>query len=139
MIDETGNHFGSWNSPEDWREFEAKLAKRVAKEKAARAKAERKLERERIRQMEKLDYEFTGFGPDGTQTFRKVKTWHEETAVRSCAGGRSEMSGSSPGPSKAALASAARAQRAARKLKSSSVNGSPRAGAEPGRVIPLKS
>ena len=118
-------------------ERDAAVASAVEVERNSK-RARRTEQRRHIKDMQKLGYEVTGTGPDGQMTFRKVTTWHEETAVPSCAGEPRETSGSSHGPSKAALASAARAQRAARKLKASSANGSAREADDPARVIPLK-
>jgi hypothetical protein len=78
--DETGTFLGwSWHPPEVRRELERKQAKRAARERAAAAKAERKLECARIKEMEKLDYEFTGFGWDGRMNFRPKASRAEPT------------------------------------------------------------
>lgn len=103
------------------------------------ARAQRTKQRRHIKDMEKLGYEVVGTAPDGNLTFRKVKTWQGETADHASNGGPSEANTSSHGQSKAALASAQRLQRNAKKLKSSSANGSKRGAARAGRVIPLKS
>ena len=115
------------------------MAEAAVERERARAGAQRTKQRRHVKDMEKLGYEVFSSEPDGTFTFKKVTTWHEETAAPSCAGGQRETSGSSLGPSEAALASAQRALRNAKKLKQSSANGSARADAKPGRVIPLKS
>ncbi len=92
-----------------------------------------------IKDMEKLGYEVTGIGPDGKFTFAKVKTWQDGTTDRISNGAPNEAHSSSSGTSRTALASAQRALRAAKKLKSSSANGCKREDKrEAGRVIPLK-
>jgi excisionase family DNA binding protein len=70
---------------------------------------------------------------------KRVKPCHDEIKAHGSAGSPSAAATTSPGLNMAGAASAALALQTANKLKQSSRNGSRREGAEPDRVIPLKS
>ena len=118
-------------------ERDAAVASAVEVERNSK-RARRNEQRRYIKDMEKLGYEFTGTGPDGQMTFRKVKdmarrnsgpklrwraernewviTWTEQGCTR-----------------KRSTGTASREE-----AKSSSANGSAREADDPARVIPLK-
>lgn len=66
-------------------------------------------------------------------------SWHDETKDRDSAGSKNETPTTFSGPKTAAAASAQLLRQTARKLRSCSRNGSAQDGAEPARVIPLRS
>lgn len=68
--------------PPDYAALAKIEAQAQTKRKRAERKAERKLEGERIADMEARGYRFTGFGPDGEMTFTKGKAEPKQVASR---------------------------------------------------------